>query len=402
MLRIVSAVRDANFLRRDRIIAYGIILLIDNILILSYNIFTTYYSGTHYTALFPADFLVFYVAGGQADAHLAPLIYNISESFKAQAAVIGVPLSHGPQYFFFYPPVFILLCAVLAVFPYPVAFCIWNAATLSFLVVALRVVTRDWMVVFALLSFPALLDTVQLGQNALLTAALFGVGTYLADSRPLRAGGVLGMLCYKPHYFLLVPTALAAGRRWYSLGALAVTVTGLVSASILVYGWETWRAFFAFAPFVAKHSFDGTFGYWAYASWYSNIRLAGGPPWLALFVQCLAVAAAEAVTAVVWYRGSRLAVRGATLAAATLVAAPVMVSYDLSLAVVAVAWIYWDSRRTGPLPWEKCVLGVDWILALFGRNLGEKTHLPLLPLIGVSLLVLALRRCRAVDQSSHS
>ena len=48
------------------------------------------------------------------------------------------------------------------------------------------------------------------GQNAFLTAALFGGATLLVDRRPVMAGLLFGALCYKPHFGLLVPVALAA------------------------------------------------------------------------------------------------------------------------------------------------------------------------------------------------
>jgi alpha-1,2-mannosyltransferase len=47
------------------------------------------------------------------------------------------------------------------------------------------------------LAFPAVFWTLGLGQNAFLTATLFGGFTLLLDRRPIAAGILLGLLCYK-------------------------------------------------------------------------------------------------------------------------------------------------------------------------------------------------------------
>ena len=397
MVRIFHQLRDAEWLYRERIVAYGIVLLAVQIVISLFPVFLDIWTTGTLPTMPARDFLVFYAAGKQADAGSAPEVYSLLQSFKTQAAIIGPSLTEGKQFFFLYPPIFILLCTVLAPLSYPAAFWIWDAASLGFLATALRAVTRDHKAVLTLLSFPTVLVTLVIGQNALLTAALFGWGTYLIDRRPILAGCVLGALCYKPHYFLLVPVALLAARKWHTLTALIVTVSGLFALSVLALGWSTWQAFFSFSSFITQHSFDGTWGYFAYASWFASVKLAEGPTWLAILAQGLAIAAAEIVTALVWYQCRNLAACAATLAAATIVAAPVMVSYDLTLAIVAMAWIYWDARRTGYLPWEKACLALTWILAAFGRNLADTIHFPLLPIIGVVLLAFAVRRSRMPD-----
>jgi alpha-1,2-mannosyltransferase len=342
-----------------------------------------------------ADFLSFYASGRQANHGEAPLIYNIPKNFGSQAEVIGSP-SHNNFNVFLYPPIFVLVCSLLASAPYLVAFCVWNAATLAFFAMVVQRITRDWKVVLALLSFPTILETISIGQNALLTAALLGGGTYLVERKPRVSGCLFGLLCYKPHFLLVVPVALFAARQWRALIALCATVTLLILLSVLAFGWSTWRAFIDFAPTVQRMTFDGTFGYWAYASWFSAVRLIGGSPALATSAQCLAIVIGVVATATIWYRPSPLAVRSATLVAATLLASPVVLSYDLTLAVIAAAWIFQDARRTGYLSWEKLVLGFVWVFPfpVLGLNIAQKLHLPLLSLIGIGLLAIAVRRSR--------
>src|SRR5207244_5889328 len=151
--------------------------------------------------------------------------------------------------FFYYPPPFLLLCFMFAHLPYIAAFLIFEAASLFlYLFVACRILGhRDRASLVCLLAFPSVLWTLGLGQNALLTAGLFGAATLLLDRRPAIAGLLFGALCYKPHFGLLVPVALAAGGQWRAFVAAAITAGSLVLASLLLFGWETWHGFFVTA-----------------------------------------------------------------------------------------------------------------------------------------------------------
>jgi len=96
---------------------------------------------------------------------------------------------------------------------------VFETTTLLFyLIVVQRILAvrgKAWVI--PALAFPATIWTIGYGQNAFLTAALLGAGTLLLDGRPAVAGVLLGMLCYKPHFALLVPVALLAGRRWLAI-----------------------------------------------------------------------------------------------------------------------------------------------------------------------------------------
>src|SRR6185437_2158030 len=72
-----------------------------------------------------------------------------------------------------------------------------------------------------------------------------------------------------------------------------------------------------------------------------------------------------------------MAIRAATLIAATLVALPVILFYDLLPATIAIAWLIRDARRHFYLPWEKTILCAMWPVALLCRGIGEKTDVPI-------------------------
>ncbi len=192
------------------------------------------------------DFVSFYAAGRLVDAGTAALVYDQAAHHAAEQAATEPGIAYN---YFYYPPIFLLLCAVLARLPYLAAFVAFQAATLvpSLLVVRRILHERGWAILLPLLAFPPVFFTLGTGQNAFLSATLFGAATLLVDRRPALAGMLFGALCYKPHFGLLVPVALVAAGRWRSCIAAGLTVAGLIGLSVQMLGWDTWRAFFTAA-----------------------------------------------------------------------------------------------------------------------------------------------------------
>ena len=156
-----------------------------------------------------SDFVSFYAAGKLALAGTPALAYDPAAHFAVEQQ-FSVP---GAQYqFFFYPPVLMLLFAPLALLPYSVAFYLFEAVTLAAFLLTMRPILREpgWLWLGPILAFPAIYWAFGLGQNAFLTASLFGGFTLLIDRRPAAAGMLLGLLCYKPHFGLLAPVGLRA------------------------------------------------------------------------------------------------------------------------------------------------------------------------------------------------
>src|SRR5713101_9275536 len=192
------------------------------------------------------DFVSFYAAGALADAGTPALAYEHPAHLAAEERITGAGIGYQ---FFNYPPVFMLLCAALATLPYLAAFIVFEAATLAlYLVVATRILgERSGTALIVLLAFPLVFWNIGLGQNAFLTAGVFGAATLLIDRRPIAAGLLFGALCYKPQFGVLVPVALAAAGQWRAFAAAGATVAALVLASLVAFGAGTWEAFFAAA-----------------------------------------------------------------------------------------------------------------------------------------------------------
>jgi alpha-1,2-mannosyltransferase len=383
---------------RHRVLAYCRILLAVEI-----AVFLSLIAGTHglivpLSGPTSTDFVSFYAAGALADSTTPQLAYDQA----AHAAAEEHATAAGVEYrFFYYPPVFLLLCAALARLPYLAAFIVFEAATLALYLIIMREVLaeRGWSLV-PVLAFPAVFWTLGLGQNSFLTAALFGAGTLWIDRRPILAGLCFGALCYKPHFGLLVPVALLAGRHWRAFGAAVGSATALCGLSLMLFGWETWHGFFSSAAgsHVTYESGRITFG--GLISPFGAVLLLGGSSRAAYAAQLVATLGAGLLVAAVWQRRLPLPKRAATLAAATLIAIPVVLVYDLMLGTVAAAWLMQDEG--GPAPWEKLVLAGLFVLSLDPRDLAEASHIPVAPLLALTLAVLtAVHAFRAAAPSTR-
>ncbi len=389
---IVAALRDGRFLTRERVRGYAIIALAVELLallILAARIYGLFLPIEPPTSL---DFISFYTAGNLADHGIPQAAYDPALHEHAEKQIYG---DDRILYFgFYYPPVFQLLCAVLAVLPFTVSYLVFMLVTGAVYVAALRGTVRDDHLTLALVSFPAMFLTVALGQNSFLTTAMLAAALLALDRRPILAGILFGALCYKPHFLLLVPVALIAGRYWTTIVAAAVSALALTGLSVLLFGWQTWQAFFATALTAQSVFADGRVGFYHLISLFGAVRLVGGGEGLAYIVQALATASAAILTAIVWYRERSLAIRAAVLIAATLVSLPVILFYDLLPATIAIAWLMRDARDKGYFPWEKTVLCAMWPVALLCRGVGEKTHIPTGWLLTFGLLALALLHAR--------
>jgi alpha-1,2-mannosyltransferase len=336
------------------------------------------------------DFASFYAAGKLAIAGTPQLAYDQAAHFAMEQAVTAPGIEYQ---FFNYPPVYLILCAALAPLPYLAAFVVFIAVTLvPYLAVARRILDdRSTTALIVLLSFPMLFWTIGLGQNAFLTAALFGMATLLIDRRPVAAGFLFGLLCYKPHFGLLVPVALVAGGYWRSFAAAAISAGCLMLAALLLFGWETWHGFFVTAS--ASHTIyaSGRILFTGFTNPFGAVRLLGGPVPLAYAVQGVAALLATALVFIAWRWRLSLPTRAAVLAAATLVAAPVAIFYDLMLGTVAACWLVRDQSQ--PIsPAEKTFFAAIMLLLFDVRDLGEAWHLPVAAIAAAGLLAIAASR----------
>lgn len=394
MMPLLNTLRLAPWLTRDRVMAWATVLLTLELAFMGF--IAAWQHGLFFPVENPhsADYVSFYAAGKLALAGTPALAYDQAAHLLMQQQTTHT----GDSYqFFFYPPVFLLLCAPLAALPYFASYILFQVLTLGLLLFAIHRIARpegwDWLIpVFA---FPAMFWNVGVGQNAFLTATLFAGFTLMLDRRPATAGAMLGLLCYKPHYGLLAPFALAAGQRWRAFSAAAAMVTALVGLSALLFGTETWSAYLAAASGSSRVYESGRIDLAGMITLFGALRLIGVPPHAAWASQAVAALAMAGLVAVVWRRADRQAARSATLLVATLLAVPLSLVYDQLLLLVAMAWLFRGARETGFLPWEKLILISVWPLALLTWIIGSGWHVPLAPITHLAVLGLGLRRVLA-------
>ncbi len=335
------------------------------------------------------DFVSFYAAGALADSGTAALAYDQAAHHAAEEAATAPGIEYV---YFFYPPVFLLICAALARLPYLAAFVVFQALTFSLFIAVARSTLRDpdWKALLPVLAFPSVLWTIGFGQNSFLTAALFGGALLLIDRKPIVAGILFGCLCYKPHFGLLVPIALAAAGRWRAFTAAAASATMIVGLSILVFGWNTWQNFLAVG--IGSHTTyeSGQVDFAAFVSAFGTVRLLGGSATLAYLVQAPVSLVAALVVALAWRRELSLPIRAAILASATLVAIPLALYYDLMLGAVAAIWLVVAARQSGYFAWEKTGLVALFLVPLLPRQIGAATHVPVAAIGAFVLFALAL------------
>jgi hypothetical protein len=118
-------------------------------------------------------------------------------------------------------------------------------------------------------------------------------------------------------------------------------------------------------------------------------RLRGAVAAVAYALQAVASLGAAAMVVVVWRRRLSLPTRAATLAAASVVAAPLALLYDLMLGSIAAAWLIRDRNSPAAASWEKVALAVLCIMVLDGRGLAERWHIPAFPIAALGLLAIA-------------
>jgi hypothetical protein len=293
---------------------------------------------------------------------------------------------------FFYPPVFLLLCWPLAFASYFVSLGVWLAATFGAYVAMARKLAPPAIGVAPFLAFPAVMMNATHGQNAFLTCALMGAGLLCLARRPVLAGVLFGALAFKPQLGLLIPVLLAFGGHWRAFFAAGATVAGLCLASLGAFGLETWTAYVAALPEARRVLEDGVFGHEKFQSVFAMLRLTGASTTAAYAVQgfvALGVAGALAFAA----RRSRDALAcGALMCAGAALVTPFILRYDLVLLAIPLMWLARDAQRAGLRVHEIIVAAAAFLLPLVPLDFTDATHFLIAPFVIAALFGVVLSR----------
>jgi len=345
------------------------------------------------------DFSSFYTAGALALEGRAADAYNIALHYARERQLFG---PDTPFYSWLYPPNFFLLAAPLALLPYALALAAWQGLSLALYLAVigailhparreLGVIGRLWLPVAA--AFPAVFINLGHGQNGFLSAALLGAALVALPRRPLVAGVLFGLLSYKPQFALVIPFALAAGGHWRTIVSAAVTVIVLVGASAALFGVEAWTAFLASADISRKVLLEeGNVGFAKQQSAFAAVRLWGGGLTSAYLAQTAVSVLTVGTTAWAWHSSRDHASKAALLIAATALASPHILDYDLMLLAPALAFFVAarSDGRFGDYEISLCVAA--WLVPLVSRSIAGATGIPLGLIVLLTFYGFVLRR----------
>ena len=332
----------------------------------------------------PTDFVNVWSAGRLVlDGHPA-LAYDWDIQKQVQVAVLGQ--SYDGNFAWHYPPPFLFVAALLAHFPYAVAFIGWAAVSLvPYLAVMRAIVGRSFGLLLAL-AFPVVFTNTLVGQNGFLTASLIGGTLYLMPTRPVLSGICLGLLSYKPQYGLLFPLALIAASQWKVFLTAGVVAILMASLSWLAFGSESWQAFFHWMPMFSQAFLtEGRAPWGKMQSIFALVRYFGGTEQLAWVFQWIMSGAVAVLLALIWRsRSVSYPLKAASLAAGALLITPYLFLYDLMVLAIPVAFLVRIGLEQGFARYELPALGLVAALLMIYPFLGAPTG------FGATLVVIAL------------
>jgi len=388
-LRLPRFVRDADWLTAERVWIFLYAWLSLTVLAAVGIVLSSHHNVDLLGKPVGTDFASFWTASQLALSGHPAKVYDLAAHHAAQTRLFGRDVGY---YAFFYPPIFLLLCAPLASAPYLVSLSVWLGAT----GVAYARVVREYLGArggwVAILAFPAVLINAGHGQNGFLSAALFGGGLLLLDRRPALAGALLGCLVYKPQLGLVIPVALLASDRWRGFWGAAGAVAALALLSVLALGLDAWRGFLNDSSIARMALEQNLVGDAKMQSIFAAVRLLHGSLGLAYGMQALVAISGCALLVLFQRRLPRAGAERPAIVIAALLATPFLLDYDLILLAIPLAWLTAEGVKTGFRSFEKIILAGGFMLPAISRNIAIGTGAPIGPLIVMALFWLVLRR----------
>lgn len=336
------------------------------------------------------DFISFWAAGKLTLTGDVSAAYDITAHHKVQLALARFD-GLMP---FAYPPPFLLVVTPFALLPYAASAIIWVVLTFALYIIAVRQFSpfAGWTAA----AFPPVLVNGIIGQNGLLTGAIFISGAMMLKQHPVRAGLVLGCLVIKPHLAVLLPVALIAGRHWAAFAGAAASSVGLVLIALLTFGIESYTAFIDQIPLFSAIAAKGLVGWHKMASVFASLRLLGVGAGLAWGGHILVGGASALAVWLVWRSQADMDAKVAVLAAASVLISPYIYLYDTVLLALPFVWL---ARSGEDLRILAALWCIPFVVAL--QNWGLNQSVNPAPLLPMALILLIWRRLRA-DRVDHA
>jgi hypothetical protein len=403
MSAFLDCVRTGEWLTRERVRLWALAVLTASAIGLAFVLATSDGLNDYQGRPLGTDFSNVYAAGTYVLEGRAAAAFDWPSQYAREQAIFG---EKTPFYGWHYPPFFLFVAALLALMPYTLALAVWQLATLPLCLLMVRTILRthaplaanDRMWLLLAVAFPAVFVNIGHGHNGFLTAALLGGALVTLDRRPIVAGVLFGLMAYKPQFGLLVPLVLAASGRWRAFVAAGVTVGALGLATLLAFGPEVWRAFFATSHLTRDVVLEqGNTGWHKIQSVFSVVRMWGGSIPLAYAAQGAATLTLAAALAWLWRSAAAYPLKAAALSVAAIVATPYSLDYDFVVLAPALAFLAAHGLKEGFAPYEKSALALLWLMPMMARTVADWTLIPLG--VPAMLLVFALVMRRALHEA---
>jgi hypothetical protein len=308
------------------------------------------------------DFASFWAAGRLAITGSPALAYDVPTHRAMEMSVAHM----GGLMPFPYPPPFLFFVVPIAFKPFWLAYFGWMVVTSGlYLAATVRFAPLRYP-----LAHPAATVNAIIGQNGLLTCALFAFGLSLVAAQPFVGGAILGLLVIKPQLAVLLPVAFLAERNWRAIAGAAASSFLLLALAWLVFGSGAYRGFLAITGDYAGFMAGRRWNWSELASLFAFLRFFGVAQAIALAVQGVFAFAAAVLTWRAWAADDER--RIPVLASATLLVPPYLLTYDSLLLILPLATFLRDGKHQwrAPIIWLLLLLP---LLGYFGLYPGPNT-----------------------------
>lgn len=194
------------------------------------------------------DFVNFWVGGHIFATGDTQRLFDVQAYHQTIFSLFG--RSSAGEYIWSYPPHFGLLLIPLHGTPYTLALLAFEAASLLFLLAAVRAALpascRQSLPFLLLATSPVILPVLYMGQNGFLSAACI-IGAFAwRDKKPWLAALCLSLLTYKPQLGAAIALALLVLGAWRVWVTASIVTIAWIAVSVIFYGTGIWENYLAF------------------------------------------------------------------------------------------------------------------------------------------------------------
>jgi alpha-1,2-mannosyltransferase len=206
------------------------------------------------------------------------------------------------------------------------------------------------------------------------------------------SGILLALVTCKPHLAWIIPLALLAGRQWKALSAMVITVVVMVVGSIILFGFETWKAFIDNAPIIRHILESGAARGYKSASVFAAARMLSASVNTAYLLQIISALIAIGVVCYVCWRWREPEISNSMLVLGILLSTPYLMVHDLALLAIPLAYFIWQNYDKNLKAYEMIILAFAWALPLYSPLLALLTHVQIGPFIFIAFMAIILHR----------